>query len=136
MTRATTSTSVRRCCSCRPIWKPPARALLESEYIMAAVNSPTGNSLKNVVSLQVGTVACSNTVKFGSNASTTHWYLFANPAAAAMVVAFLNGIQTPTVEFQGVESDINTLAAKWRVYHDFGAALIDPRAAVRSKGQA
>jgi hypothetical protein len=118
-----------------PDLETTGRALLESEYIMAAVNSPTGNSLKNVVSLQVEP-RLANTVKFGANASTTHWYLFAAPAAAAMIVAFLQGIQTPTVEFQGVESDINTLAAKWRVYHDFGAALIDPRAAVRSKGQA
>ena len=118
-----------------PDLETTGRALLESEYIMAAVNSPTGNSLRNVVKLETEP-RLANATKFGNLASTLHWYLFAGPQAAAMVVAFLNGIQTPTIEFQGVESDINTLAAKWRVYHDFGAALIDPRAAVRSKGQA
>ena len=53
-----------------------------------------------------------------------------------MVVAFLQGKQSPTVEFFGLDQDVNRLAASWRVYHDFGAALIDPRAAVRSKGEA
>ena len=60
------------------------------------------------------------------------------PAAslAPMVVAFLNGQQTPTVEYFGLDANVERLAAAWRVYHDFGTALCDPRAAVRSKGQA
>lgn len=118
-----------------PDLETTARALLESEYIMAQVNLPTGNSLRNVVQLQTEP-RLANTVKFGNLASNAHWYLFAAPAATAMVVAFLNGQQNPTIEFQGIEADVNTLAAHWRVYHDFGAALIDPRAAVRSKGAA
>lgn len=118
-----------------PALEPTARALLESEYIMAQVNLPTGNSLRNAVKLEVEP-RLANTAKFGSAASDRHWYLLAPPAAAVMVVAFLNGQQSPTIEFQGLEADINTLAAHWRVYHDFGAALIDPRAGVRSKGQA
>jgi len=118
-----------------PDLETTARALLESEYIMAQVNLPTGNSLRNVVQLQTEP-RLANTVKFGNLASNAHWYLFAAPAATAMVVAFLNGVQNPTIEFQGIEADVNTLAAHWRVYHDFGAALVDPRAAVRSKGLA
>jgi len=118
-----------------PDQEPTARALLESEYIMAQVNLPMGNSLRNVVQLARES-RLANTAKFGNLASNAHWYLFAAPMAAAMVVAFLNGQQYPTIEFQGLEADIDTLAAHWRVYHDFGAALIDPRAAVRSKGTA
>ncbi|MCL2645595.1 MAG: Mu-like prophage major head subunit gpT family protein [Phycisphaerales bacterium] len=116
-----------------PALETTARSLLESEYIMAQVDLPTGNSLRNVVKLEVEP-RLANAQKFGKQTSNAHWYLFASPAATAMVVAFLNGQQSPTIEFQGIEHDVNTLAAHWRVYHDFGAAMIDPRAAVRSKG--
>jgi hypothetical protein len=118
-----------------PELEPTARGLLESEFIQAQVNLPTGNSLRNVVKLEVEP-RLANTTKFGNLASNAHWYLFAPPAATVMVVAFLNGQQNPTIEYQGLEANINTLAAHWRVYHDFGAALVDPRAGVRSKGTA
>ena len=39
-------------------------------------------------------------------------------------------------EYFGLDHQANKLAVTWRVYHDFGAALCDPRAAVRSKGEA
>lgn len=116
-----------------PALETQARALLESEFIQAQVNEPTGNSLRHVVKLEVEP-RLANATKFGNLASNAHWYLFAPPAATVMVVAFLNGQQAPTIEYQGLEADINTLAAHWRVYHDFGAALVDPKAGVRSKG--
>jgi len=112
-----------------------ARALLNSEYIQRAVDVPTGNSLRQAVNLEVEP-RLANTAKFGSAASTTHWYLLTGPSLAPMVVAFLNGQQTPTVEYFGLDANVERLAAAWRVYHDFGTALCDPRAAVRSKGQA
>ena len=52
-----------------------------------------------------------------------------------MVVAFLQGQQAPTVEFFGLDHEVNRLAVSWRCYHDFGTALVDPRAAVRSAGE-
>jgi len=112
-----------------------ARAVLESEYIAAQTNLPTGNSLRNAVGLEVEP-RLSNTKKYGTKASTKHWYLFAAPAASPIIVGFLNGQQTPTVEFFGLDQTVNKLAVSWRVYFDFGAALCDPRAAVRSKGEA
>lgn len=118
-----------------PELEPTARALIISEYIQRAVDTPTGNSLKAAVTVEVEP-RLANSQKFGNAASDKHWYLFASPAAAPLVVAFLNGQQSPTLEYQGIESNINTLAASWRVYHDFGAALVDPRAAVRAKGEA
>lgn len=111
-----------------------ARAVLESEYIAAQTNLPTGNSLRNAVGLEVEP-RLSNTKKYGTKASTKHWYLFAAPAASPIIVGFLNGQQTPTVEFFGLDQTVNKLAVSWRVYFDFGAALCDPRAAVRSKGE-
>ena len=118
-----------------PDLEPTARALLESEYIQRPEDIPTGNSLRRAVALEVEP-RLSNTAKYGSKASTKHWYLFAAPSFAPMVVAFLNGLQTPTVEYFGLEQSVERLAVTWRVYHDFGASLVDPRAAVRSKGEA
>jgi hypothetical protein len=61
--------------------------------------------------------------------------LFAAPSASPMIVAFLNGKQTPTTEFFGLDQTVEKLCVSWRVYHDFGAALCDYRAAVRSAGE-
>ncbi|MFO0784703.1 MAG: Mu-like prophage major head subunit gpT family protein [Phycisphaerales bacterium] len=118
-----------------PELQTTARAVLESEFIAAQTNLPTGNSLKNAVGLEVEP-RLSNTKKYGNKASTKHWYLFASPAASPLIVGFLNGQQTPTVEFFGLDQTVNKLAVSWRVYFDFGAALCDPRAAVRAKGEA
>jgi len=117
-----------------PELEPTARALLESEFIQRPEDVPTGNSLRRAVNLEVEP-RLNNATKYGTAAGARHWYLFAAPSHAPMVVAFLNGLQTPTVEFFGLEQTIERLAVTWRVYHDFGAALVDPRAAVRSKGE-
>ena len=111
-----------------------ARALLSSEYIQRAVDVPTGNSLRQAVNLEVEP-RLANVAKFGAAANSKHWYLFAGVSLAPMVVAFLNGQRTPTVEYFGLDANVERLAAAWRVYHDFGTALCDPRAAIRSKGQ-
>ena len=53
---------------------------------------------------------------------------------AAIVVGFLNGQQTPTVE--SAQADFNTLGVQMRGYQDFGVALKDYRAGALSKGAA
>ena len=112
-----------------------ARALLNSEFIQRAVDVPTGNSLRQAVNLEVEP-RLANTAKFGAAASAKHWYLLASASYAPMIVAFLDGRQSPTVEFFGLEQTVERLAFSWRCFHDFGCGLCDPRAAVRSKGQA
>ncbi|MEZ6233417.1 MAG: hypothetical protein R3B68_04435 [Phycisphaerales bacterium] len=70
-----------------------------------------------------------------SGGSAKAWYLFANPAdVAAIEIAYLRGKRTPTIE--SGETDFNTLGMQWRGYFDFGVAMQDPRAAVKSKGEA
>lgn len=118
-----------------PQLEPTARALLESEFIQAPENLPTGNSLRRAVNLEIE-ARLANSVKFPASASDKHWFLFAEPSALAMIVAFLNGRETPTLEQFGIDRDVNRLALTWRCYFDFGCAMIDPRAAVRSKGEA
>jgi len=112
-----------------------ARALLNSEFIQRAVDVPTGNSLRQAVNLEVEP-RLANAAKFGAAASTKHWYLLASASYAPMIVAFLNGQQSPVVEAFGLDHDVERLAFSWRCYFDFGCGLCDPRAAVRSKGQA
>jgi phage head maturation protease len=118
-----------------PELQQTAKELLLSDFIQRANNdTPTGNALKNVVALEVEP-RLSNSARF-TGTSTKAWYLFADPMDTALIVAFLQGNQTPTVEFFGFDADPNVLAASWRVYFDYGAALADHRAAYKAKGEA
>jgi len=63
------------------------------------------------------------------------WYLLADPNDLPVIeVAFLNGQESPTIET--AEADFNVLGIQMRGYHDFGCALQDTRAGIRSKGEA
>lgn len=68
--------------------------------------------------------------------STTAWYLLGDKSMGSpMVVSFLNGQQTPTVE--SADADFNTLGVQFRGYHDFGVDLGDGYLnALMSKGAA
>jgi len=117
-----------------PELQQTAKELLLSDFIQRANNDlPTGNALKNSVSLEVEP-RLSNDERF-EGTSAKAWYLFAGQADAALIVAFLQGKQSPTVEFFGFDADPNVLAATWRVYFDYGAALADHRAAYKAKGE-
>jgi hypothetical protein len=65
--------------------------------------------------------------------STTAWYLFGNELKP-MVVSFLNGQQTPTVE--SADADFNQLGIQFRGFHDFGADKSEYLAGVKLKGAA
>jgi hypothetical protein len=64
--------------------------------------------------------------------STVAWYGAGNPNLADTIeVAFLNGRDEPTIESK-VEFDI--LGIAWRIYIDFGVALLDYRGLVKNPG--
>lgn len=71
-----------------------------------------------------------------SGYSATGWYLLRDPqAGAAVVVSFLDGVETPTVE--SADADFNTLGIQFRGYHDFGVdQTSDYLCGVKSKGAA
>jgi len=70
-----------------------------------------------------------------TGSSAKAWYLFASAAdVAAIEIAYLRGRRTPTIE--SGETSFNTLGMQWRGYFDFGVAMQDFRAAVKSKGEA
>jgi len=65
--------------------------------------------------------------------STTAWWLLADPMDLSTIeVAFLNGREMPVIET--AEAEFDTLGIAVRAYHDFGAALQEYRASVRSAG--
>ncbi|TWU61979.1 hypothetical protein [Crateriforma conspicua] len=67
-------------------------------------------------------------------ASSTAWYLFANPRVLpAFEIVFLNGRRTPVIE--RVEMPPNTLGMGFRSYIDFGVNSQDHRAAVKIAGE-
>jgi hypothetical protein len=111
-----------------------AKQLLQSDFLQRIDdNQPTGNAMKSIVNLEVEP-RLSNSHRF-TGTSEKAWYLFASPADMAIIVAFLQGKQSPTVEFFGLDAEPNKLAASWRVYFDYGCSLGDFRAAYRSKGE-
>ncbi len=65
--------------------------------------------------------------------STTAWYMFGDEVKP-MLVTFLNGQQSPTVE--STDADFNTLGIQFRGYHDFGCDKSEYLAGVKSKGAA
>ena len=68
-----------------------------------------------------------------AGSSVKSWYLLSDPADLPLIeVAFLNGQESPTIET--AEADFNVLGIQMRGYHDFGMALQDPRAGVKSVG--
>lgn len=65
--------------------------------------------------------------------STTAYYVFGKDLKP-MVVSFLNGQQTPTVE--SADADFNQLGIQFRGYHDFGCDKSEYLSGVKSKGAA
>ena len=113
-----------------------------AEQLMQSINlneTTTANKPKPQVNPHVGkfevvsSAYLSNPSFAGSSGKA--WYLFADPnRLPALEVAFLNGVDRPTVE--KTDADFNTLGIQFRGYIDFGVREQDFRGAVRMKGEA
>lgn len=98
----------------------------------ASVRYPTANPHANKFPVHVSRYL-GNTAYTG--ASSLAWYLLADPQDLSTIeVAFLNGQESPTIE--SADADFNTLGISLRGYHDFGVAKQDPKAGMKSKGEA
>ncbi len=136
----------------KPNGKPlgmPARILLvptalkvPAEMLMKSVQlneTTTANKAKPSTNPHVGKFEVVSSV-YLSNASFTGasskaWYLLADPnRLPAIEIAFLNGVDRPTVE--KTDADFNTLGIQFRGYIDFGVREQDYRGALRMKGEA
>lgn len=122
-----------------PALKNTAREILNSEAVIAvgmedsAKVRPSGNALKGALNLVVD-ARIQNEKKF-PNASPKRWYLSAAPVHVPVIVGFLNGCETPTLETLGFNAYPDRLQFSWRVFHDFGAALGDPKAMIAAIGE-
>lgn len=119
----------------------PVEEEVTADELMVSTNLNTGgSSTKNKVPNRnvwagkytpVSTPYLSNSSYTGY--STTAWYLLADPRDVPVIeVAFLNGVENPTVE--SADADFNTLGIQVRGYHDFGVSKQDYRGGVMSKG--
>jgi hypothetical protein len=113
-----------------------ARPLLNSSTVVAGGSADVsivsgGNPFSGTVDELVVADWLSDSDLVGYSAA--QWYLLRNPALApAMLVAFLNGQQAPTVET--AEADFNTLGVEYRGYHDFGCGRGEPLCGLQVAG--
>ena len=113
-----------------------AKALMNSKYLLGPTSSkaPNENVWQGSFVPYVSPWLSNSTL---SGASSTAWYLLGDPAdVAALEIAYLGGLETPTVEYFGMDATPETLGVSWRVFYDFGVALGEYRAGVKSKGAA
>ena len=116
--------------------KVPAEMLMKSIQLN---ETTTANKAKPSANPHVGkfdvvsSVYLSNPTFVG--ASDKAWYLLADPnRLPAIEVAFLNGVDRPTVE--KTDADFNTLGVMFRGFIDFGVREQDHRGALKMKGEA
>jgi hypothetical protein len=94
----------------------------------AAQDNPHAGKFTPVCSAYLGSASYTGN-------SQKAWYLFADPNMLPVIeVAFLNGVQEPTVE--SAQATLDRLGLDFRGYLDFGVALQDWRGAVKMKGEA
>lgn len=115
-----------------PYLEPTARAILASiEVNQTGDNAPTANPWKNL-NLELVVEPYLGAAVGGSD---NGWYLFGQKSITpAMLVSFLNGKDSPTVETTDV--DFNKLGQQFRAYLDFGVDTGDCRGAIKMKGAA
>jgi hypothetical protein len=115
-----------------PALEASGRQILKSiELNRTADNMPVGNPWQSLnLELIVEPFLAA-----GIKGSDKAWHLFADPnIAPAMIVSFLNGVESPTVE-EG-PANFNTLGQEFRAFLDFGVAVADYRGAMKMKGEA
>jgi len=116
--------------------KVPAEMLMKSLQLN---ETTTANKAKPSANPHVGKFDVVSSVYLANasftGASSKAWYLLADPnRLPAIEVAFLNGIDRPTVE--KTDADFNTLGIQFRGYIDFGVREQDHRGALKMKGEA
>jgi len=115
--------------------KVPAELLMKS---VSLNETTTANKGKAAANPHLGKYEVVSSVYLSSAAftgsSSKVWYLLSDPnRLPAIEVAFLNGVDRPTVE--KTDADFNTLGVQFRGYIDFGVREQDYRGALKMKGE-
>lgn len=120
-----------------PALESTARTLYTSEYVVQSGGStkntrPANNEHRGMYEpVVVPHLANSN---ISSGASSTAWYLFADPMdAAAVRVGFVGGRREPQVR-GGQPLPVGELGVAWEAVLDFGVGFGNPRAAYKADG--
>jgi len=115
--------------------KVPAEMLMKSTLLNETTTANKGKPSTNphVGKYQVVSSVYLSNASF-PGASGKAWYLLTDPnRLPAIEVAFLNGVDRPTVE--KTDADFNTLGIQFRGYIDFGVREQDYRGALKMKGE-
>ncbi len=116
--------------------KVPAQLLMTSLQVneTTTTNKPKPATNPHVGKFEVVSSSYLSNPSFTGHSSKA-WYLLADPnRLPAIEVAFLNGVDRPTVE--QADADFNTLGVQFRGYIDFGVREQDHRGALKLKGEA
>ena len=120
----------------------PTALKVAAELLMKSIQlneTTTANKAKPSTNPHVGKFDVVSSVYLANasftGASSKAWYLLADPNRLPSIeVAFLNGVDRPTVE--KTDADFNTLGIQFRGYIDFGVREQDHRGALKMKGEA
>lgn len=116
-----------------PAHRIPAMRLMSSQNTAKDTDLGTDNPWTGMYRVVSTTYLASSAM--GGGYSSKAWYLLADPQTLPVIeVAFLNGVEMPTVET--VEMDSDRLGMAMRGYHDFGVNKQEYRAALKLKGEA
>jgi hypothetical protein len=114
----------------------PADMLMKSQTLNETTTANKGKPSNNphIGKFEVVSSSFLSNSSF-SGYSSKAWYLFADPnRLPALEVAFLNGVDQPTVE--KTDADFNTMGIQFRGFIDFGVREQDYRGAIKFKGEA
>ena len=104
---------------------------MELRNTTASTKYPVNNPHQGKFRVEVSRYL-SNSQYTGNSAKA--WYLLADPNDLPVnEVAFLNGQESPTIET--ADADFHVLGIQLRGFHDFGSALIESRAGIKSAGE-
>jgi len=121
--------------------KVPAEMLMKSILLNETTyvdttnkkSNPSANANPHLGKFEVVSSVYLSNASF-TGASSKAWYLLADPNRLPSIeVAFLNGVDRPTVE--KTDADFNTLGIQFRGYIDFGVREQDFRGALKMKGE-
>lgn len=118
-----------------PALKTTAENLMKSSTVneTTTTNKPKPSNNPHTGKYDVASSAYLSNASYAGSSSKS-WYLFADPARVpAIEVAFLNGVDSPTVE--SADADFNTLGVQFRGYIDFGVKEQDHRGATKMAGE-
>jgi len=116
--------------------KVPAEMLMKSVQLneTTTANKPKPSTNPHVGKFEVVSSVYLSNASF-AGASSKAWYLLADPNRLPSIeVAFLNGVDRPTVE--KADAEFNIMGIQFRGYIDFGVREQDHRGALKMKGEA